>query len=70
MLFVRQLAPAQKLELFKRIKGYYFFEGGASGWNTSYFKPILDEKAIDVYNALDYDPIDYFEYYSMYTNGR
>ena len=68
--YFRQLAPADQLRLFKKVKGYYLFEGGVEGWNVNYFKPILDEKAVDVHDALDYDFVNYEEVYKDYVNRR
>lgn len=67
--FVRQLAPAEKLELYKKIKGYYLFETGI--FNINDFRPILDEKARDVIDVVDYEmPFSPMEIYKDYVNGR
>lgn len=66
--YVRQLAPAEKLELYKQIKGWSLFEGS---WNVNAFKNVLDEKVKDVRDVLLYDVyIDCNYWYQHYVNGR
>lgn len=71
IVFVFQLPAKEKLELYKKFKGYCFSEGGTAAWNVNEFKPILDEKAKDVYGVLDYELyINPLEVYKDYVNGR
>ena len=67
-IYVSQLSKAEKLELYKKIKGWCAFEGC---WNLNVMKNILDEKVKDIMNILEYDVyIDCMEYYNDYVNGR
>ena len=67
--YVRQLAPAEKLELYKQFKGYYLFETGK--FNVNDLRPILDEKAKDVWDVLFFEVlIDCNYWYQHYVNGR
>ena len=68
MVYVRDLPRKDKLELYKKIKGWCLFEGC---WNLNCMKNIMDEKAKDIASTLEYDVyIDCMEYYNDYVNGR
>lgn len=67
--YVRQLAPAEKLELYKKIKGYYLHETGE--FNLNDFGPVLDEKVNNVLDAVDYEmSFNPMEVYKDYVNRR
>ena len=68
MMFVRDLAPAEKLELYKRMKGYSIFNGVTTAYATS---GVWDQKIKDVKAILDEEmAVDYMEVYKDYSYGR
>ena len=68
MKFVRDLSKAEKLDIYKKVKGSCLFEGC---WNLNCMKNVLDEKVKDVLDILDYDMvIDSMAVYRDYTYGR
>ena len=68
MMFVRDLAPAEKLELYKKIKGICLFEG----YNfIDTMKDTLDNKVKDVLPIVDYEMgFSPMEVYKDYSYGR
>ena len=68
--FVRDLAPAEKLELYKKLKGYFLFEN-AGKFNINDLLPIMDEKVKDIIDILDYEVFyNPLEVYKDYSYGR
>lgn len=68
VIFVRQLSPAKKLEMYKKIKGWCLFENCRL---TTIMHSVLNEKVKDVENILDYDMnVNYMEVYKDYSYGR
>lgn len=70
VLFVSDLAPAKKLELYKKLKGYFLHENGGT-FDINEIAPIMCEKVKDVMDILDYE-IFYnpMEIYKEYSYGR
>lgn len=62
IIYVRQLPKAEKLELYKRVKGYCLWHGGDV---MSVMKGVLDEKIKDVEAALEEEYFDCLELYKM-----
>ena len=68
MVFVRDLSKEKKLDIYKKVKGWCLFEGC---WSLNCMKNVLDEKAKDVMDILDYNMVvDAMEYYRERTYGR
>ena len=68
MLFVRQLPKEEKLEIYKKVKGWCLWEHCRL---TTVMHSVLNEKAKDVQAILDYDMcINYMEVYKDYSYGR
>lgn len=69
--FVRDLAPAEKLELYKKVKGYCLFEGIFVGAFMFTMKNVLDEQVKIVRSILDEEmAVNYMEVYKDYSYGR
>ena len=65
--FVRDLSPAEKLTIYKKVKGFCLWEGIAI---MDTMKNVLDDKVKDVVDNLDYDIVDHMESYKDYTHNR
>lgn len=71
MMFVRDLPKKEKLEIYKKVKGYCIFEGYFYGAFMSILKNVLDEQVKTVVAILDYDmAVNYMEVYKDYSYGR
>lgn len=72
--FVRDLAPTEKLELYKKIKGFCLCESSYKNGCLAKInmKQIMDEKVKDVVDVIiNYDmETDYMEVYKDYSYGR
>ena len=68
MMFVRMLPPAERLEVFKQVKGLCLWEG----YNlVDTMKEVLDNKVKDVLPIVDYEmSVNYLEVYKDYSYGR
>ena len=65
MVFVRNLPNKQKLEIYKKTKGWCLSEGY---WNINCMKDIMNEKAKDVFDVIDYELfINPMECYKQYV---
>lgn len=73
MMYVRDLSPAEKLEIYKQIKGFCLWEGSTQNCLAKInMSKIMDEKVKDIIDIIiDYDmAIDYMEVYKDYSYGR
>ena len=68
--FVRDLAPAEKLELYKKIKGFCLFNDCTIKYVN--MTKLMDEKLKDVFAILQEEDMDvnYIEIYKDYSYGR
>lgn len=68
--YVRMLPADRKLELYKKLKGYFLFENSGQ-FNINDLLPIMDEKVKDVIDILDYEVFyNPLEIYKDYSYGR
>lgn len=68
MVTVRDLSKAEKLEIYKKTKGWCLNDGC---WSLKCMKNIMDAKAEDVMDILDYEMcINPMERYKDFSYGR
>ena len=68
MLFVNQLPKAEKLEIYKKVKGFCLWEGYPI-YTT--MQEVLNEKVKDILPIVDYEmSISYIDVYKDYSYGR
>lgn len=68
-MFISDLPKADKLELYKQLKGYFLFENNGK-FDINDLSPIMDEKVKDIRNILFFEiSIDCMEWYRIYTYG-
>ena len=66
--FVRDLSPAEKLEIYKKVKGLCIWNGF---YTMPTMKEVLDNKVKDVLPLVDCEmAVDYMEVYKDYSYGR
>ena len=69
-MFVSDLPKVKKLELYKKLKGYFLFENSGK-FDINELLPIMDEKVKDIIDVLDYEVIyNPLEVYKDYSYGR
>ena len=68
--FICDLSPAEKLEIYKQVKGYCLWEGIMDTFSDTMWN-VLDSKVKDVLPIVDYEmAVDYMEVYKDYSYGR
>lgn len=66
--YVRQLSPAEKLDIYKKVKGTCLYEGC---WSLNCMITIMNEKAKDILDVLDCNMgYNCMEIYKDYSYGR
>lgn len=68
--FVCDLSPAEKLEIYKQVKGLCLWESIIDNFANTMLD-VLDSKVKDVLPIVDYEmAVDYMEVYKDYSYGR
>ena len=69
-MFMNDLSPAEKLEIYKQVKGLCLWEGIMDTFVDTMWN-VLDSKVKDVLPIIDYEMgVTYMEVYKDYSYGR